>query len=133
MNRRRKSPRAGGTATARLTPLWPESGTAVEDGVVVDVEESVGLYDEFLMGPEPVLRTSPRVDSGEAPREAASFNAILETPHMLIARHRAIVGATSGIPLLSGGLLCISSFPENNTTSHSKWHQRGRRRCTSGS
>ena len=78
MKRRRSSPRGGGAEHAGLMPSGPASGPPVAGRVVVGVDDAVDMYDVFLMGPEPALRTPPHVDLGEAPRAAASFNHALQ-------------------------------------------------------
>jgi len=70
MKRRRSSPRGGGAGHAGLMPSGPGSGPPVAGRVVVGVDEAVDMYDVFVMGPEPALRTPPHVDLGEAPRRS---------------------------------------------------------------
>jgi len=69
MKRRRSSPRGGGAGHAGLMPSGPGSGPPVAGRVVVGVDEAVDMYDVFVMGPEPALRTPPHVDLGEAPAQ----------------------------------------------------------------
>ena len=104
MNRVRSSVAPLVLGVGGLTSLDAGVMVAVAACAGAEVDVDVDMKNEKLIGPKRVLETTPRVDTGEAPRAAASFNHALQRTGMSRLRLLCLSKLTGGSsPSLSLG------------------------------